>query len=390
MDPAQIIVLVVAIFSLIGSMFASFSELSLFIVDKVKLHKIIARDRKNGRYLKKLLENHRETLITILFLNLLFNTTFTIAMSNLTLSLNIIVSTIIISGVIAVLGEMLPKVGGYTIAERMVLVVAKVVYLVNLVGKPFFRFVNSGVIYPFLKRGKYLSIKDKAEFVEVLKRNARNPRIRKFIEILNLDAKDVMVPIGDTVVVDVNAENLDREIKKLKGAPEYALVYEGSRSNIVGAVRVGKLAKLMLGSETVANYLEPVNFAPETKRMYDLIVEMKSKSLSVSVIVDEYGNIIGMITPETLFDYIFGTGSPEIIMLSRSKYLVEGDISLKEFNEFFQTELESQFYNTISGFIIEKFGKIPNKGDEVRISGLTIRVNEVRGGKIESILVKMD
>lgn len=383
-------IIVIAALSLLGSAFTSFSEVSLFIVDKVRLHKIMSRDRRRSKYLKRLLENHRETLITILFMNLLFNTVFAISMSNLLLSLNVILSTVVISSIIAMFGEILPKVGGYTIAEKMVFLTSRVVYFVNAIGRPIFRLVDTKFVYPFLKRSTFLSRKDRAEIIEIVKRNTKDSRFRRFIEMLDLDAKDVMTPVSDMIFVDVRTKTLPSEIKKSQFIPRYVFVYEGDRGNVVGVVKTENLLKAVLNKISLSSYVEAVEFSPETKKFYDLVVEMVSRGLEVSLVVDEYGNIIGAITPETIFNYVFRLKVSKVVEVGGGMYLVRGDISLKEFNEVFQTEIESQFYNTISGFIVEKLGRIPNKGEAISVVNLKMVVNEVKDGKIESITVRVN
>lgn len=386
MDLAKIPLIILAIVSILGSAFASFSELSLFIVDRVRLHRIISKEKRKSRYLKKLLEYHRETLITILFMNLLFNTLFTIVVSDMLVSLNIILSTIVISGVITIFGEVLPKVGGYTIAERMVILISRIVFLINFLGKPFFKFIDTVIISRFVKRGYSISRKDRANFFEILKRNTRNPRLKNFIEVLDLDVKDMMKPISDVVLISSKEKNI---LESHFPIPKYILIYEGARTNIIGAVSKYNLTKVVIGEHSIMDYIEPVNFVPETKKIYDLITELKYKNINVSVVIDEYGNVIGVFTFDEMFDYVFKIIPQGIKKISKNSYLVDGDTSLNEFNKFFELELNSQFYNTISGFVIESLGKIPSKGEEIKLSNITIKVNDVSSGKIENIIVEL-
>ncbi len=391
MDLSHIPNLIISILSILGSAFSSFSEISLFVVDKVKLHKIIVKDRKNGRFLKKLLEKHRETLITILFMNVFFNTLFAISVSSLLLSLNVILSTVIISLLITFFGEILPKIGGYSIAENMVLFVSRVVYFLNFVGKPVFRFVDKSIIYPLMRKDSYYSKLERAEFIEIVKRNIKNDKIRSIVDVLALDAKDIMVPISNISSISIDAKDIRRSFEKIVTFSRYIFVYEETITNIVGVVKIEKLLSLIDKPSLLFKYFEPVNFAPETKKIYDLVTEMKSKNLEVSVVVDEYGNIIGFITSDVIFNYIFKVGVSKIIEVSQEKFLVDGDTLLKEFNEFFQMDLDSKFYNTISGFIIEKLGKIPNKGEILKLpNGMVIEIGDVKNGKIENIVIKLN
>ncbi|MCS7298414.1 MAG: CNNM domain-containing protein [Spirochaetia bacterium] len=382
METTQVVLSLVAVVSIAGSMFASFSELSLFIVDKVKLHKLIIKDRKRSKYLKSLLERHRETLITILFINMLFNTTFTIVMSNLLVSLSIITSTIVISLLITLFGEILPKIGGYSIAERTVLGISKSVFIINLVGKTFFRFVDRRIIYPFTSRSGYLSKKDRTELVNIVKRNTKNPKIKKFIELLDMDAKEVMIPISNLVLVEADNKDVLRNVDLNFSN---VLVYENDRNNIVGVIRPWNVGRIIVGNGNIKDYVEPISFVPETKKLYDMLLE--SRSFTAVAIVDEYGNIIGFISPEIIFDHVFKEETSKITKIGKNEYLVYGDTPISDFNEFFQTEITSQFYSTVSGFIVERMGKIPESGEKIVLDNMEMKVERVVNGKIEKIIV---
>ncbi|MFN4245881.1 MAG: transporter associated domain-containing protein, partial [Brevinematia bacterium] len=300
-------------------------------------------------------------------------------------------STIIISVLITVFGEILPKVGGYTIAERMVLIVAKIVYFINTIGKPIFRFVDTSIIYPFMKNDFYTSRFDRVELIEIIKRNIKNDKLRNIIDVFSLDAKDMMIPISNVNLVSIDGKDIQKSLEKINTFSRYIFVYEENLTNIVGVVKIEKLLSYAQNKSSVlSKYLEPVNFAPETKKIYDLVIELKNKNLEVSVVIDEYGNIIGVITPEIIFNHIFKVGISKFTKVSKEKFIVNGDTSLKEFNESFQTDLESKFYNTISGFVIEKLGKIPNKGDIIKLPNITMEIENVKNGKIESIIVKLN
>lgn len=384
METTQVVLSLVAFISIAGSMFASFSELSLFIVDKVKLHKLIIKDRKRSKYLRSLLEKHRETLITILFINMLFNTAFTIVMSNLLISLSMIASTVVISLLITLFGEILPKVGGYSIAERTVLGISKVVFIINLLGKTFFRFVDRKIIYPFTSKSSYLSKKDKTELINIVKRNTKNPKLKKFIELLDMDAKEVMIPISDLVLVETDDKDVFKNLDLYQSFSN-VLVYENDRNNIVGVIKSWNIGKVIVGDGNIKNHIEPISFAPETKKLYDMLLELRS--FNAIAIIDEYGNIIGFISPETIFDHVFKEETSKITKIGRNKYLVHGDTPISDFNEFFQTEITSQFYSTVSGFIVEKMGKIPESGERIILDNMEMKVDRVVNGKIEKIIV---
>ncbi|MGC8766844.1 MAG: CNNM domain-containing protein [Brevinematia bacterium] len=376
------------VFFVVGSAFSSFAELSLFIVDKVRLQKLILKNKKKSKYIRKLLKSHRETLITILFFNLLFNTSFTIVASNLLISFSVITSTIFISLTITLFGEFLPKVVGFSLAERFSLEIARIVYFMNFLGKVFFRFIDKSIISPFLKAKNVKT--NIANFFDILKRNVKDERLRNFVDIINFDAKDIMIPASEVAFLpyDVSKKVVGKFFDKLSNYP-YAIIYDSNRNNVIGFVKFSDLIKSIYSSENLRNYLNIVYFVPETKKVYSLIREESEKNISISIVVDEYGNIIGVISPEVILSYVF-LPYEYIKKESEKVFIIKGELTIKEFNNYFATNIDSQFYNTISGFVIEKLGKIPNEGEVLNYDNMEFKVKEVKDGKIEEIIVKFD
>ncbi len=382
-----------SIFSLLGSIFFSFSELSIFTVDKIKLYRIV-RKSKEGRYLKKLLKAHRETLVVILFMNLLFNVSLSIFAQNLIsdwrITTSAIVSTILIALILTLFGEVLPKVGLFSLAEASVITVSKIIYFVSIFLKPIVLLLNKGIINPLSRTlsNPRKSIKSyTSKLPEILKRNLRGSKLQKIANIVNSDVKELMVPYNDfpCIPVNITQSSILKKLRDLKVESNYAVVYQDSRNNVVGCISMAKLLYVIYRKEDVWKYLEPVMFVAETKGSYELFREMKYKGLNVAIVVDEYGNIIGVIEKGTVLLKLFSDIEVEKV---GDSYVLKGDTAIEEFNEYFDLDEDSKSYHTISGLIIEKVGRIPNIGEEIDFDDFVVRIVDVKQGKIERVMVR--
>jgi putative hemolysin len=382
-----------SVLSLLGSMFASFSELSIFTVDKVKLSKL-SKKGKDGKYLKNLLKNHKKTLVVVLFVNLFFNVSFSIFAQNLLddwgITISAIISSLVISVTLTLFGEILPKVGGFSLAERSVIVVSKIVFFVSVILKPIVVLANRFVIEPLYgvfgrphSKSKY----NLSKISEVIKRNLKDSKLRKLAIFIDSDVRDIMISFDDffSISIDSNESTISGKFKKFNMKSNYAIVYQNSRNNIVGCVQINKLIYVISRKEEIMKCLEPVMFVAETKNSYDLFREMKNKKINVAAVVDEYGNIIGIIEKGYILLELFSAIEVEKM---GDGYVVRGDVTIDEFNDYFGFDEDSGSYNTISGLIIEKIGRIPSVGEEVEFDDFVVKVLDVKQGKIGRVMIE--
>jgi CBS domain containing-hemolysin-like protein len=138
-------------------------------------------------------------------------------------------------------------------------------------------------------------------------------------------------------------------------------------------------------------------FVPETKRIDDLLTELKTKKENFVICVDEYGGTAGIATLEDILEEIFGEYYDEyekvenpIHPRGRNEYMVDAKISLLDFNEYFATHLEAEEASTLGGFILEKLGEVPKRGRVLATEECEIHVQEVlRGRQIRTVLVRI-
>jgi CBS domain containing-hemolysin-like protein len=170
--------------------------------------------------------------------------------------------------------------------------------------------------------------------------------------------------------------------------------------NIVGIVAVKDVlmavAKGWLGEdEPVDKIMRPAYFAPETKRINGLFKEMRDKNYRMCVVVDEYGGTAGVVTLTQLVEEIVGPVGDELRVaekdyevLSDNTFQIDAGMRIEDANKEMRLSLpESDEYDTVAGFILFLLGRLPRQNEQISYKGLKLAVTEMRGSKLERILV---
>ena len=175
-------------------------------------------------------------------------------------------------------------------------------------------------------------------------------------------------------------------------------VYENSIENIIGLLYTKDMLKqLREGHDTlpIRGLVRPAYFVPETKKLDDLLREIRQKRVHMVILVDEYGSVSGLVTIEDLVEEIVGDIRDEYDheenlyeQVNQHEYIVDARISIDEFNELMETDLENEDYDTLGGFLYAQLDKIPVEGDTITFKNLTFTVLATRGRRIMKVRVE--
>ncbi|MGH2587788.1 MAG: hemolysin family protein, partial [Dehalococcoidia bacterium] len=211
--------------------------------------------------------------------------------------------------------------------------------------------------------------------------------IRGVIGLVETTAREIMVPRIDVAAVSTEAtvDNL-LDVVVQKGYSRIPL-YQGSIDNIVGIVYAkDMLTHIRNGSRPLSlqEIARPAYFIPETKKVDELLTELRAQKVHIAVVVDEYGGTAGLVTTEDILEEIVGeiedeydTGEPQIERLSDREAILDARLPLDDLNELFHANLEDEEVDTVGGFVFNHLGKMPAPGDEVQVDGILIRVLDV-------------
>ena len=327
--------------------------------------------------------------------------------------LSMIIVTFLLSYVTLVFGELIPKRVALRSSEKMALSSIGIIVFISKIFSPFVKFLtfSTNVVLTLLKL-KEDNIEEKVSkeelrsLVEVGREHGIINEVEKeMIEnIIVFDekiAREIMIPRTKVFLIDRNTtiEELfeTKEVGKYSRIP----VYEEEADNIVGILLTKDLMmeayKKGFENINISEMVQEAYFVPETKNVNELFNEMQLEKKHIAILIDEYGGFSGIVTLEDLIEEVMGNIADEyddedlsIRQLSSNKYLISGDVSLNDLNDAFHIELESKYYDTLSGLLIEKLGYIPEDDEKISpitIDGIEFKPQRVRDKKIEKIIV---
>lgn len=172
-------------------------------------------------------------------------------------------------------------------------------------------------------------------------------------------------------------------------------VYEETQDNIVGIINMKDLLLYDANTEFhMKDFLREPHFTYEYKNISELLVEMRDSTFNIAIVLDEYGEMAGLITLEDILEEIVGEIHDEydekedelVQQISDREYIIEGSMSLDDVNDHLNTKLESEDYDSLGGFIIEHLDRLPATGDEVMTEdGIRLVVEKLDKNRVESV-----
>ena len=433
MSEGSLLLQIVIIIILTGiNAFFSSAEMAIVSLNKNKLKILIEDGNKKAILLDNLLQEPSKFLSTIqvgitlagFFASASAATGLSQYLSGALQPLNIpysnqismILITFLLSYVTLVFGELIPKRIALRNSEKIALSSIGVVIFISKLFSPFVKFLtfSTNFVLTILKM-KEDNIEEKVSkeelrsLVEVGKEHgvineAEQEMIENIIEFDEKIAREIMIPRTKVFLIDKNIsihelfEN--KEIGKYSRIP----VYENEADNIVGVLLTKDLMmeayKKGFDNIKVADLLQEAYFVPETKNVNELFNEMQLEKKHITILIDEYGGFSGIVTLEDLIEEVMGNIADEfddedlsIRQLSRNKYLINGEVSLNDLNDNFNFELESKYYDTLSGILIENLGYIPEDNENIEpitINGVVFKPQRVKNKKIEKVIMTFD
>jgi CBS domain containing-hemolysin-like protein len=215
------------------------------------------------------------------------------------------------------------------------------------------------------------------------------------------EARQVMTPITAVVTVDLT-DTIETGLRKCVGSGHTRLlvIEDDNPDRVKGIVHLNALARAMIEEGPEAP-LEPlvreVPILPETKPLDDLLAELQRQRSSMAVIADEYGRTSGIVTVEDIIEEIVGEIVDEtdpvlspIRRLVNGDWFVRGHVSLDDLadNGVGLPVEEDAGYTSIGGYVFDQLGRLPKRGDEIRVDGYLIRVESVRENRVEAVRIR--
>jgi len=251
------------------------------------------------------------------------------------------------------------------------------------------------------------SPKKKTDLLKILKNAVINGLIDneslKMIEgvfkVSEVQVREIMIPRPHMIVIDIS-DLIGDIIKKVTSSGHSRFpVIDDNRDEIIGVLLAKDLIKRSMKDDNedfdLYELLRPAVFVPESKRLNILLDEFKSSRNHIAIVIDENGGVSGLVTIEDVLEEIVGEIDDEhdkktesrILAQSHEKYIVEALATLEEFNNYFLVNFEDDDIDTIGGYLINQFERVPQKGETIQIKNLLFKILSVDSRKISRIQI---
>lgn len=325
-----------------------------------------------------------------------------------------VISLIFLTYISIVLGELYPKRIAMNLKDDLAVISAPVIIFIGKIVRPFVWFLSAST--NLLSRLTPMTFDDVDEKmtrdeIEYMLTNSEETLDAEEIEMLQgvfsldeLMAREVMVPRTDAFMIDINDNTRDNIEEILRQSFSRVPVYDGDKDKVIGVLHTKRLLeagfKEGFDDLNLRRILQDPLFVPETIFVDDLLKELRRTQNQMAILLDEYGGMAGLVTLEDLLEEIVGEiddetdkAELEVREIGDQTYIVLGTMSLNDFNDHFDTELESDDVDTIAGFYLTGVGSIPSQtvkesfAIDSKEKHLTFINDKVRDGRVIKLKV---
>ncbi len=416
--------------------FFSTSEGALFSLSRHQRDRLRKEGRKSSTLIEKLLHEPYKLIITILFADEVVNVAYT-AVIGLTINKLLsgyseqsitIISIVIASPSLLLLGEIGPKTLGVKYPRIIARIISYPLHLFHLLITPvrwvlvilsigFTRILGGKIEYEHSKEFTPEEVKALVGLgsEEGVITDIEKKLVSSLFRLEEVPAYKIMTPSIDCFLLPASLSRRDAVYEIKKRGFSRTPVYEGEKDNIIGVLYAKDLLTYDLADDTtLKSILKPPYFIPRTKMAFDLMKELQHERTHIAIVVDEYGRLDGLVTMEDILEELFGeiederrvVKGPQVRWEDES-LVIPGSMKIEEFNDTFLftvlrfgglenlgEDLEGSMlpapeeHETVAGFIFDMFGRFPGEGDSVSYGSLVFLVNRVSGKRITEIKVQ--
>ncbi|EQK47786.1 transporter associated domain protein [[Clostridium] bifermentans ATCC 19299] len=368
---------------------------------------------KGAKLVGKLTEDSGKLLSSILVGNNVVNIAATSISTSLFISIlgtqGVAVATALMTILVLIFGEITPKTIAANNSEKIAILVSKpikviililtpVVWIFNIITNIIFKIfgIKSKSGQPYITEEELRTMVNVSQEEGVLEIEERQI-INNVFQFGDMQAKEAMVQRLDMVCID--ADDGYKEIISLFKEEQFSRmpVYEESADDIIGIVNIKDIIFLEedeIANFDIRNYVREAFFTYEFKKITELLEEMKKDKSQMAIVVDEYGGTAGLITIEDLVEEIVGEIEDEydedesdIEVIKEDEYIIDGSKKISEVNELIGTNLESEEFDSIGGFIIGHLKRLPEEHEVIEVDGVKLCIESLDKNRIKKIRV---
>lgn len=417
----MMIELILIAICLLGSFFFSSSETALTAINRARLFQLIKDGNRTAIIVRKL-RDKKDALIGGILLG---NNVVNIAAASLATALCIkiwgaelgpLYSAVIMTVVVLIFGEVLPKTLAIHFSERVSLLVARPLSFVILVFSPLTRMVQ------LLVRGMLRCVGIDVEKSEGLvsatdvirgtiemhhhegdMEKTHKDMLGSILDLSEREVGEVMVHRKHVYAIDMGQEPDEIINQALSSVHSRIPLYQGSSDNIIGVLHIKDILKLVINQkigitrEMIRRVATRPWFVPETTLLNDQLFAFRERRKHFACVVNEYGTFLGVVTLEDIIEEIVGEiddehdtiGVDDIIPFGEKAYRVEGTVTIRDLNRHLEWNLPDAHANTIAGLILHEAEMIPEQGAVFEFYGVRFTIAKRTGNQIAQLVLEL-
>ncbi len=401
---------------LILSAFFSSSETAFISLQRVRIKHMVNNGVSGAEDMAKLTMKPERLLTTVLIGNNFVNTAAAVLGTLIVVDIvknenwGALIATFCVTIILLIFSEIVPKTLATQLGEKMALAYSRPIKGIAMVLSPFVVVLSwIGMAIARFLGGRPISenLITEDEIRTMISMGLEDGAVEegeagmaaKVLVFGDRRVSEIMTPRTD--VVWLEADTRLKDFWAIFADKPHARfpVYDDNVDNVVGVLWIKDIliaqAKGEIQEEDVVTKLaRPTHFVPETKVVGELFREMQEQRAQVTIVVDEYGGTAGIITMEQLVEEIVGqlgdelaTGDKPVEAIGHNTFQVDGGKRIDHANEEMELHLPEGEYETIAGFILDALGRIPIEGEQLKYENITITVTEMKGVKVEKVLI---
>jgi len=415
MSNIDVLYLALLLLCLVLSAFFSGSETAFSALQRVRIEHLVSTKVSGAGLVSRLMQRPGKFLSVVLLGNNLVNTGGAVMATALAIGFwpeqGVLIATIGMTVIILVFSEAIPKTLATHNSERISLLFARPLAALSWLFTPFvvvlsWIAIGFGKIVGVAPAPRSLvseeeirtmiSVGHKEGAVEA----SEARMLHKVFDFGDRPVREVMIPRLEVIaikrgstVADFLALYADHPLSRFP-------VFDESMDNVVGILGIKDILMAeargtINNKDLIDDLVRPAYFTPESKRISELFTEMRDKNYRMSVVVDEYGGTAGVVSLSRLVEEIVGPVGDELAEIEKDyevineyTFQIDGGMRIEEANEEMELGIpEGDEYETVAGFVLSLLGHIPKRGEQIRYKGLKIVITEMRGLKIEEVMV---
>ena len=394
-------VLLGLVFLIVSSAFFSGSETALMAVDRWRIRHL-SRKRRRARLVEKILREPEKFIGTILLGNNLVNVAASALATWMAISLmgegGVIWATLIMTLIILVFAEITPKTIAAYYPEQMAILIVQPIYGLIKVLYPVVRVLsamsNMLIVLARLEKpgpGALVGVEEIAAMIKVgaeegILKKREEEMLQAVLTLGSISVESVMIPTRDMVAFEMNTP-YDEVLAGMKRS-EFSRypIYKEDKGEVAGFVHIRDLLKWSgsVGEFSLRKIMRTASYVPEVKSVRQQLVDFQKTRSHLAFVVDEYGEVVGIVTLEDILEEIVGEIQDEHDRFLRKiqpqqdgSFLIDASISIRDLNKWLQWNLPEDGYQTLAGLVLTLFGRLPELTEEVKWEAFRFQVEEM-------------